>query len=143
MIIRDWKILSTREWFISDKITYNNKYKDEIITWINELHSNNIINKLEIDLTDDEIISKRCNLYNIIYHVTLGLGSLNRESKENYPIFSEDINKYFDNLELYKKDIIWDNSYIKFVKKYITNYENKVLESENWIAPKELIILKK
>jgi len=95
--------------------------KEEISTWIYELQRNSIIGNVEVN-EDGSIVTTIKDAYEIMFHAVWGLGSLSRESKEQYNITSA-LNKWIlspwkDCLDLQGSYTSKDDSYLAYLQKY-------------------------
>lgn len=143
IIIRDWNVLQNDVWNENMNLSYDISKTKDINTWINSLKNNKIISS--IDFNSGVIFASRKDIYNIIYHVTWGLQSLERECRESYSISFEQFNYIIsmNGLKLVENITKWDDSYINYVKMYFPEYSNLVLMRNEWIAPKMIIVLQK
>jgi hypothetical protein len=120
LIIRDWANPDNEsDSFILQPVS--NQAKEEINTWIHELQSNSIIGDVEVK-EDGSIITTVKDAYEIVFHTVWGLGSLSRESKEQYNITSA-LNKWIlypwkDLLRLQSSYTSRDVSYLGYIQKY-------------------------
>lgn len=120
LVIRDWANPDNE----SDSFTLqpvSTQAQEEINIWINELQRNSIIGDVEIK-EDGSIITTVKDAYEFIFHTVWGLGSLSRESKEQYNITSA-LNKWIlfpwkDCLELQGSYTSKDDSYLVYLQKY-------------------------
>jgi hypothetical protein len=90
LVIRDWANPDNLESFTLQSVS--TQAKEEIDTWINELQRNSIIGDVEVK-ADGSIVTTVKDAYELIFHTVWGLGSLSRESKEQYNITSA-LNKW-------------------------------------------------
>ena len=120
LVIRDWANPDV----VSETFTLRPVSKQseiEIHTWIQELQKNSIIDTVEIK-EDGSIVTTVKNAYEIMFHTVWGLGSLSRESKEQYSI-TDALDKWIlspwkDYLELQDSYISRDDSYLAYLQKY-------------------------
>lgn len=94
---------------------------EEINTWIHELQRNSIIGDIETK-EDGSIVTNVKDAYEIMFHTVWGLGSLSRESKEQYNVTGA-LNKWIlspwkDCLELQGRYASKDDSYLVYLQKY-------------------------
>ena len=119
LIIRDWANPDNLESFTLQPVS--NHAKEEIDTWVNELQRNSIIGDIEVK-EDGSIITTLKDAYEIIFHTVWGLGSLSRESREQYNVTGA-LNKWIlspwkDCLELRGSYTSKDDSYLVYLQKY-------------------------
>lgn len=120
LVIRDWANPdSLSEYFTLQPVS--NQAKEEISTWIHELQRNSIIGNVGVN-EDGSIVTNVKDAYEIMFHTVWGLGSLSRESKEQYNVTSA-INKWVlspwkDCLELQDSYTSRDDSYLAYLQKY-------------------------
>ena len=119
LVIRDWANPDNSESFTLQ--TVSNQAKEEIFTWINELQRNSIIGNVEVN-EDGSIVTNVKDAYEIMFHTVWGLGSLSRESKEQYNITGA-LNKWIlspwkDCLQLQSSYTSRDGSYLTYLQKY-------------------------
>lgn len=120
LVIRDWSNPDDE----SESFTLrpvSNQALEEINTWIHELQRNSIIGDVEVN-EDGSIVTTVKDAYEIVFHTVWGLGSLNRESKEQYNITSA-LNKWIlspwkDCLHLQSSYTSKDDSYLTYLQKY-------------------------
>lgn len=119
LVIRDWANPNNLESFTLQPVS--NHAKEEIFTWIHELQRNSIIGSIGVS-EDGSIITTLKDAYEIIFHTVWGLGSLSRESKEQYNVTGA-LNKWIlspwkDCLELQGSYTSKDDSYLVYLQKY-------------------------
>lgn len=119
LVIRDWADPDESESFTLQPVS--TQAKEEIDTWINELQRNSIIGNVEVN-EDGSIVTSVKDAYEIMFHTVWGLGSLSRESKEQYNVTSA-LNKWIlspwkDCLELQDSYTSRDDSYLAYLQKY-------------------------
>lgn len=120
LVIRDWANPdSLSEYFTLQPVS--NQAKEEISTWIHELQRNSIIGNVGVN-EDGSIVTNVKDAYEIMFHTVWGLGSLSRESKEQYNI-TEALHKWVlspwkDCLELQDSYTSRDDSYLAYLQKY-------------------------
>ena len=119
LVIRDWANPDVSESFTLHPVS--TQAQEEIFTWINELQRNSIIGDIEVK-EDGSIITTLKDAYEIIFHTVWGLGSLSRESKEQYNVTGA-LNKWIlspwkDCLELQGSYAAKDDSYLVYLQKY-------------------------
>ena len=119
LVIRDWANPDNLEFFTLQPVS--NHAKEEIFTWVNELQRNSIISNVEVN-EDGSLVTSIKDAYEIIFHTVWGLGSLSRESKEQYNVASA-LNKWIlspwkDYLKLHDSYTSRDNSYLAYLQKY-------------------------
>ena len=120
LVIRDWANPdSLSEYFTLQPVS--TQAKEEIFTWVHELQRNSIIGNVEVN-EDDSIVTSIKDAYEIIFHTVWGIGSLSRESKEQYSITSA-LHKWIlspwkDCLELQDSYTSRDDSYLDYLQKY-------------------------
>lgn len=83
LVIRDWANPNNLESFTLQPVS--NHAKEEIFTWVNELQRNSIISNVEVN-EDGSILTNVKDAYEIMFHTVWGLGSLSRESREQYNV---------------------------------------------------------
>lgn len=94
---------------------------EEINTWIHELQRNSIIGDVEVN-EDGSILTTVKDAYEIVFHTVWGLGSLSRESKEQYNVTGA-LDKWIlspwkDYLQLQETYTLRDDSYLPYLQKY-------------------------
>lgn len=119
LIIRDWANPDNLEYFTLQPVS--TQAKEEIDTWIHELQRNSIIGNVVVN-EDGSIVTNVKDAYEIMFHTVWGLGSLSRESKEQYSITSA-LHKWIlspwkDCLELQDSYTSRDDSYLAYLQKY-------------------------
>lgn len=119
LVIRDWANPDESDSFSLQPVS--TQAKEEIFTWINELQRNSIIGNIKVN-EDGSIVTNVKDAYEIIFHTVWGLGSLSRESKEQYSI-TEALHKWIlspwkDHLELQDSYTSRDDSYLVYLQKY-------------------------
>ena len=119
LVIRDWANPDESKSFILQPVS--TQAKEEISTWVNELQRNSIIGNVRV-YEDGSIVTSVKDAYEIMFHTVWGLGSLSRESKEQYGITSA-LHKWIlspwkDCLELQDSYTSRDDSYLAYLQKY-------------------------
>ena len=119
LVIRDWANPDESESFTLHPVS--TQAKEEIFTWINELQRSSIIGNVEVN-EDGSIVTTIKDAYEIMFHAVWGLGSLSRESKEQYNITGA-LNKWIlsprkDCLQLQSTYTSRDDSYLVYLQKY-------------------------
>ena len=119
LVIRDWANPNESESFTLQPVS--TQAKKEIDTWIYELQRNSIIGNVEVN-EDGSIVTNVKDAYEIMFHTVWGLGSLSRESKEQYNI-TDALNRWVlspwkDCLELQETYKLRDDSYLAYLQKY-------------------------
>ena len=119
LVIRDWANPDESESFTLQPVS--TQAKEEIDTWVHELQHNSIIGSVEVN-EDGSIVTTIKDSYEIMFHAVWGLGSLSRESKEQYNITSA-LNKWILSpwkgcLELQSTYTSRDGSYLAYLQKY-------------------------
>ena len=119
LVIRDWANPNNLESFTLQPVS--NHAKEEIFTWVNELQRNSIISNVEVN-EDVSIVTNVKDAYEIMFHTVWGLGSLSRESREQYNVTGA-LNKWIlspwkDYLELQGSYTSKDDSYLVYLQKY-------------------------
>ena len=119
LVIRDWANPNELASFTLQPVS--TQAKEEIFTWINELQKNSIIGNVKVN-EDGSLVTNVKDAYEIMFHTVWGLGSLSRESKEQYSITGA-LNKWIlspwkDCLELQSSYTSRDGSYLAYLQKY-------------------------
>lgn len=119
LVNRDWANPNNLESFTLQPVS--NHAKEEIFTWVNELQRNSIISNVEVN-EDGSIVTNVKDAYEIMFHTVWGLGSLSRESKEQYNV-TDAFNKWILSpwkgcLQLQSKYTSRDGSYLAYLQKY-------------------------
>lgn len=119
LVIRDWANPNESESFTLQPVS--TLAQEEITTWIKELQRNSIIGDIEVN-EDGSIVTNVKDAYEIMFHTVWGLGSLSRESKEQYNI-TDALNKWIlspwkDCLHLQNTYTSKDDSYLTYLQKY-------------------------
>lgn len=119
LVIRDWANPNNLESFTLQPVS--NHAKEDIFTWVNELQRNSIISNVEVN-EDGSIVTNVKDAYEIMFHTVWGLGSLSRESREQYNVTGA-LNKWIlspwkDYLELQGSYASKDDSYLVYLQKY-------------------------
>lgn len=119
LVIRDWANPNESKPFTLQPVSTQDK--EEINTWINELQRNSIIDNVVVN-EDGSIVTNIKDAYEIMFHAVWGLGSLSRESKEQYNITGA-LNKWIlspwkDCLQLQSTYTSRDDSYLVYLQKY-------------------------
>ena len=94
---------------------------EEINTWIHELQRNSIIGDVETK-EDGSIVTTVKDAYELVFHTVWGLGSLSRESKEQYSVTGA-LHKWIlspckNCLQLKSSYTSKDDSYLTYLQKY-------------------------
>lgn len=119
LVIRDWANPNESDSFTIQPVS--TQAKEEISTWVHELQRNSIIDNVGVN-EDGSIVTNVKDAYEIIFHTVWGLGSLSRESKEQYNVTGA-LNKWIlspwkDCLELQDSYTSKDKSYLVYLQKY-------------------------
>jgi len=119
LVIRDWANPDNLESFTLQPVS--NQAKEEIAIWVNELQRNSIVDNVDVN-EDGSIVTSVKDAYEIMFHTVWGLGSLSRESKEQYNVTGA-LNKWIlspwkDCLELQGSYASKDDSYLVYLQKY-------------------------
>ena len=119
LVIRDWANPDNSESFTLQPVSI--QAQEEIDTWVHELQRNSIIGDVEVK-ADGSIVTNVKDAYEIMFHTVWGLGSLSRESKEQYNVTGA-LNKWIlspwkDCLELQDSYTSKDKSYLVYLQKY-------------------------
>ena len=119
LVIRDWANPNESESFTLHPVSTQSK--EEISTWIHELQRNSIIGNVEVN-EDGSLVTSVKDAYELMFHTVWGLGSLSRESKEQYSITGA-LNKWIlspwkDCLQLQSTYTSRDDSYLVYLQKY-------------------------
>ena len=119
LVIRDWANPDESESFTLQPVSI--QAQEEIDTWVRELQRNSIIGDVEVK-ADGSIVTTVKDAYELIFHTVWGLGSLSRESKEQYNVTGA-LNKWIlspwkDCLELQDSYTSKDKSYLVYLQKY-------------------------
>ena len=119
LVIRDWSNPDNLESFTLQPVS--TQAKEEIDIWINELQRNSIIGDVEVK-ADGSIITTVKDAYELIFHTVWGIGSLSRESKEQYNVTSAlhnwVLSPWKDYLVLQENYTYRDDSYLTYLQKY-------------------------
>ena len=119
LVIRDWANPDELESFTLQPVSV--QAKEEIDTWVHELQKNSIIGNVGVN-EDGSIVTNVKDAYEIMFHTVWGLGSLSRESKEQYNVTGA-LNKWVISpwkgcLELQSSYTSRDGSYLAYLQKY-------------------------
>ena len=119
LVIRDWANPNNLKSFTLHPVS--TQAQEELSTWIKELQRNSIISNVEVN-EDGSIVTNIKDAYEIMFHTVWGLGSLSRESKEQYNVTGA-LNKWIlspwkDCLELQGSYASKDDSYLAYLQKY-------------------------
>lgn len=126
IIIRDWGYATQNIYSLE---LLSEDVESEVQTWVTELVKNSIIQKPELVMNnDDKPISPNIHLsqnahdiYEIMFHVVWGLGSLERESNETYTVTPELIEKWIcvpHEYEIVHQHEEYDETYLPHLQKY-------------------------
>ena len=119
LIIRDWANPNELESFILQPVS--TQAQEEISTWIHELQRNSIIGNVETK-EGGSLVTTIKDAYEIMFHAVWGLGSLSRESKEQYSITGAldrwILSPWKDCLQLQSSYTSKDDSYLTYLQKY-------------------------
>ena len=119
LVIRDWANPDNLESFTLHPVS--TQAKEEIDTWIHKLQRNSIIGNVEVN-EDGSIVTNVKDAYEIMFHTVWGLGSLSRESKEQYSITGAldrwILSPWKDYLELQESYTTRDDSYLAYLQRY-------------------------
>lgn len=120
LVVRDWAGPDA----VSESFTLKSVSKQselEILTWIQELQKNSIIDTVEIE-EDGSIVTNVKNAYEIMFHTVWGLKSLNREAKEQYNVTTAlmkwILHPWKDCLQLQGIYKYKDQSYLTYLQNY-------------------------
>jgi hypothetical protein len=119
LVIRDWANPNESDLFTLQPVS--TQAQEDISTWIKELQRNSIIGNVEVN-EDGSILTSVKGAYEIMFHTVWGLGSLSRESKEQYNVTGA-LDKWIlspwkDYLELESSYTLKDDSYLAYLQKY-------------------------
>ena len=119
LVIREWANPDESESFTLQPVSI--QAQEEIDTWVHELQRNSIIGDVEVK-ADGSIVTTVKDAYELIFHTVWGLGSLSRESKEQYNVTGA-LNKWIlspwkDCLDLQGSYTSKDDSYLAYLQKY-------------------------
>ena len=119
LVIRDWANPDEYDSFTIQLVS--TQAKEEINTWVHELQRNSIIGNVVVN-EDGSIVTNVKDAYEVMFHTVWGLGSLSRESKEQYNI-TEALHKWIlspwkDCLGLQGSYTSKDDSYLAYLQKY-------------------------
>lgn len=119
LVIRDWANPNNLESFTLQPVS--TQAQEDIDTWVNELQRNSIISNVEVN-EDGSIVTNVKDAYEIMFHTVWGLGSLSRESREQYNVTGA-LNKWIlspwkDYLESQGSYASKDDSYLVYLQKY-------------------------
>lgn len=119
LVIRDWANPNESESFTLQPVS--TLALEEINTWVHELQRNSIIGNVEVN-EDGSIVTTIKDAYELVFHTVWGLGSLSRESKEQYNITGA-LSKWIlspwkDCLHLQNTYTSKDDSYLTYLQKY-------------------------
>ena len=130
IVIRDWGYDRNPDYITSFEVASSSMNK-EVHTWIKELVKNSVIRKpLRIDNVNnndpnpDIYMTTKHDLYEIMFHVVWGLGSLEREAQETYSVTPELINKWicqphgYRNVKFELNQKEYDETYLPYLQKY-------------------------
>lgn len=132
LIVRDWA--NPNDDSIS-AIPLKAKTKQEVFTWIDALEQNSIFK--QVVTKGDTLYASQRDMYQILFHVVWGLGSLERESKETY-----DVTDAIGSLSLaYGLTLVsyhaeYDESYLEHIKKYFTTRTLPFATKGIWVFKK-------
>lgn len=126
IVIRDWGYATKNVYSLE---LVSKEVESEVQTWIEELVKNSIIQepRRAMDNNDKPVspniyLSQNSrNLYEIMFHVVWGLGSLKRESKETYTVTPELIEKWIcvpHEYEIVSQHEEYDETYLPYLQKY-------------------------
>ena len=116
IIVRDWA--NPNDDSIST-IPLKAKTKQEVFTWIDALEQNHIFK--QVVTKGDTLYASQRDMYQILFHVVWGLGSLERESKETYDVTDAIGNLSLTyGLTLVSFNLEYDESYLEHLKKYFS-----------------------
>ena len=119
LISRDWANPDEFDFFTLQPVSV--QAKEEISTWVNELQRNSIVGNVDVS-KDGSIVTSVKDAYEIMFHTVWGLGSLSRESKEQYSITSAlkkwILSPWKDCLQLQSSYTSKDDSYLTYLQKY-------------------------
>lgn len=119
LVIRDWANPNESDSFTLHPVS--TQAKEETDTWVNELQRNSIIGNIGVN-EDGSLVTNVKDAYEIMFHTVWGLGSLSRESKEQYNVTGA-LNKWVISpwkgcLELQSSYTSRDGSYLAYLQKY-------------------------
>lgn len=119
LVIRDWANPDESESFTLQPVS--TLALEEINTWVHELQRNSIIGDIETK-EDGSIVTTIKDAYELVFHTVWGLGSLSRESKEQYSVTGA-LHKWIlspwkNCLQLQSSYTSKDDSYLTYLQKY-------------------------
>lgn len=116
LIVRDWA--NPNDDSIS-AMALKAKTKQEVFTWIDTLESNNVFK--QVVTKGDTLYASQRDMYQIVFHVVWGLGSLERESKETYDVTDAigSLSLAYG-LTLVSFNLEYDDSYLEHLNKYFS-----------------------
>lgn len=133
LIVRDWA--NPNDDSIS-AMQLKAKTKQEVFTWIDALESNNIFK--QVVTKGETLYASQRDIYQILFHVVWGLGSLERESKETY-----DVTDAIGSLSLaYGLTLVsyhaeYDESYLEHLNKYFSRLRSLPFATKGiWVFQK-------
>lgn len=126
IIIRDWGYPTKNKYLLE---LASSDVEEEVHTWIAELIKNSIIQPPRLVLDNDDkpispniyITKNSHNIYEMMFHVVWGLGSIEREAKETYVVTPELIEKWICNpLEYHIEEVTEevDETYLPYLQKH-------------------------
>lgn len=126
IVIRDWGYATKNVYSLE---LSSEEVESEVRTWVTELVKNSIIQKPRLVMNNDDkpvspniyLSQNAHDIYEIMFHVVWGLGSLERESKETYTVTPELIEKWTcvpHEYEIVSQHEEYDETYLPYLQKY-------------------------
>lgn len=142
IIIRDWDFAmqidneETRQ-----SVPFRMEKLVEIRQWCDALLENKIIEWFEIDTKKYTVTATEFDMLQIMFHVTWGLGALERESKEIYPPMITAYNIVDEATE--PDTVVFDNEYIEVDESYLSHLQKYFLiDKLPWHTKSVLTLMK-
>lgn len=133
LIVRDWA--NPNDDSIS-AMALKAKTKQEVFTWIDHLEQNHIFK--QVVTKGDTLYASQRDMYQILFHVVWGLGSLERESKETYDV-TDAIGSLSltHGLTLVSFNLEYDESYLEHLNKYFSRLRSLPFATKGiWVFQK-------
>lgn len=129
IVIRDWDFTVQEDSELTYKsMPFRMEKLVEIRTWCDALLKNNIIQWFEIDTSKYVVTATEFDMLQIMFHVTWGLDTLKRESRETYTSMITAFNIVKEATE--PDAVVYDDSYNEYDSTYLPHLQKYFLIDE-------------
>ena len=129
IVIRDWDFTVQEDDELTCKsVPFRMEKLVELRQWCDALLKNNIIQWFEIDTHNYVVTATEFDMLQIMFHVTWGIGALERESRETYTSMITSFNITKEATE--PDTVVFDNSYNEYDATYLPYLQKYFLLDE-------------